>query len=122
MLDLKEKWYYEFTQLSSISPNGQFTIKVGEVGTPIAILPVPIGRKDGKEQQEQVAKFITASPELFKQLNKLFAASTLLAPLIGAKKVDKVYNIDEEFKEAQKVMEHARNEVFELLKTIDIKK
>lgn len=64
MANTDKKWYYEFSKFSSISPNGQFTVKAGEVGVPICILPMPIGGINPKEKQEANAKLIAAAPEL----------------------------------------------------------
>lgn len=55
----KGKAYYEFNPISAISPNGQFTIKIGEVGLPIGLLPVPLGGINGKGKQETNAKLIS---------------------------------------------------------------
>lgn len=66
----KGMWFYEFNPLSSVSPNGQFTIKAGEIGLPIAMLPLPIGGINTYEKQEANAKLISAAPKLLDLLKR----------------------------------------------------
>lgn len=63
------KWYFEASKLSSISPNGEFKIKAGKVGTPVAILPLPIGRNGDKQFAN--AKLISKAPEMLEMLKEL---------------------------------------------------
>lgn len=71
-----ENWYYEFSPLSGLSPNGQFTIKEGDVGTPIACLPVAmlIDLEKAKLNQETNAKLISQSPIMYKWCMKRLKA------------------------------------------------
>lgn len=66
----KGEWYYEFNPLSPICEKGQFTIKAGEVGRPIAMLPMPNGGIDAKAKQEANAKLIAAAPDLLEALER----------------------------------------------------
>jgi len=70
----KGKMYCEYTELSSISPYGQITIKVGEAGTPIAALPIPLG--GAKERQFSNAKLLASAPELLKALQGMVSGTT----------------------------------------------
>lgn len=63
------QWHYEFSKLSNISVNGQFTVKAGVAGRPICILPMPLGGINPKEKQEANAKLISAAPELLTMLD-----------------------------------------------------
>lgn len=60
----KADWFYEFNHLSSVSPNGHFMIKAGDVGTPIAMLPMPLGGINTLEKQKANARLISAAPDL----------------------------------------------------------
>ena len=60
------KWNLEKNSLSSLSPKGQFTIKAGEAGTPIAILSLPLGNSGAKQLEN--AKLIAAAPDLLEAL------------------------------------------------------
>ncbi len=74
------QWRFNKDTLSSISPNGQFTIKAGEAGTPVAILPLPIGRNG--DRQLANAKLMAAAPELLISLQyclKALKAITILS-------------------------------------------
>ncbi len=70
MRHTKGEAYYEFNPLSAVSPNGQFTIKIGKVGLPIGMLPVPLGGVNGKEKQEANAKFIAEAFNVAHETNK----------------------------------------------------
>ncbi len=63
-------WNYDFNPLSSVSPNGQFNIKAGEVGTPICMMPMPLGGINPKEKQEANAMLISAAPDMLKVLDE----------------------------------------------------
>ena len=64
----KGEWYHEFTSLSQFSPNGHSIIKAGKVGTPVAVLPMPIGGVNSKERNISNAQLIAAAPDMLEAL------------------------------------------------------
>lgn len=62
------KWYSEFYELPLFSPNGHSIIKAGGVGTPVAIVPMPIGGVNSKERNIANANLIAAAPDLLEAL------------------------------------------------------
>lgn len=72
--DNLETWYYEFNPFSAVSENGQFTVKAGEVGTPICMLPMPYGGINTREKQESNAKKLAAVPEMIDCLKDVIEA------------------------------------------------
>lgn len=52
----KLKWFTQESVLSCLSPNGQITIKHGNIGVPVAVLPFPLG--GGKERQREKAQLL----------------------------------------------------------------
>lgn len=70
----KGEWYHEFTSLSQYSPNGHSTIKAGIAGTPVALLPMPIGGINTKERNISNAHLIAAAPELLDALRVCWAS------------------------------------------------
>lgn len=66
-----DNWYYEFTELSSLSPNGQYTVKSGDVGLPICVIPMPIGGVKTKQKQEAKARKISSVNDLLEALEKV---------------------------------------------------
>lgn len=67
----KGEWFNSFNKFSQISPNGESIIKAGEVGTPVAVLPMPLGGKNTKERNEANAKLIAVAPNLLKALQDI---------------------------------------------------
>lgn len=80
---LKEEWYYEFTEVSSFSPNGHFVVKSSKVGRPLCVIPMPIGGIDAYAKQEEVARLISATPMLLKACAKITESEFGTAPSVG---------------------------------------
>lgn len=80
---LKEEWYYEFTKVSSFSPNGHFVVKSGKIGRPLCVIPMPIGGIDAYAKQEEVARIISATPQLIKACSKITSNDYGIAPSVG---------------------------------------
>lgn len=65
------EWYSEFSSIPTFSPNGHTTVKSGEVGTPICVIPMPIGGINTKEKHEANVKLIENAPKLV-QIAEMF--------------------------------------------------
>jgi len=77
-------WWYTFNPLSEVSPNGQFTVKEGDVGTPICIVPLPaFGGRKPKIREEELAKKISALPELTQACIAVLTGGYGCAPSVG---------------------------------------
>lgn len=79
----KDDWYYEFYPVSSISPNGHFTVKAGKVGVPVCIIPMPLGGVNTKEKQAKKAKLISTIPQIMRALLKVLETEYGCAPSVG---------------------------------------
>lgn len=71
----KGQWYTEFNPISSVSPNGQFTVKAGEIGTPVCMLPMPLGGINTTEKLKANASLISAAPEMLELLQSIMNTS-----------------------------------------------
>lgn len=100
----KGEWYHEFTSLSQYSPNGHSTIKAGIAGTPVAILPMPIGGINTKERNISNAQLIATAPELLEALQNIIIAFTASLEAEG-------YDENEEIINARKVINKALGKV-----------
>lgn len=80
---LNEDWHYEFTPLSSFSPNGHFVVKAGKTGRPLCVIPMPLGGIDAYQKQEEIARIISAIPQLIKACAKITSNDYGIAPSVG---------------------------------------
>ncbi|MDR6548490.1 hypothetical protein J2810_004580 [Chryseobacterium rhizosphaerae] len=83
------KLSYEFTPLSSFSPKGHITIKAGEQGTPIAILPMPVGGivKTAEQRQYANAKLFTMSKIVLAELEHVVKALETVSSMGATKSI-----------------------------------
>jgi hypothetical protein len=67
------KWNFGFNPYSQVSPRGQFTIKAGEVGTPVCILPIAdgIGIIESTNKAQANAKLIAGAPTMLETLKTI---------------------------------------------------
>lgn len=51
--------YHEFNSVSEFSINGHYTVKIGDVGVPFCVIPMPIGGIDTKQKALDKCQLVT---------------------------------------------------------------
>ncbi|WPZ08734.1 hypothetical protein [Roseivirga spongicola] len=88
----KGEWWTKFSELSLLSPEGESIVKAGEIGTPVCILPMPLGGIDTKAKNIANAQLIAAAPQLLEALDKASKALKNIKSQLTKEESDEVLN------------------------------